>query len=244
MLTLAFEGFLYWRRQTAGRLSWPLRASDRWALASRGVALVLLAWGLTQPQFTRWLDRQNVFFVLDMSDSVSLAARETAYRWATAALEGMKAGDRAGLITFGATRSWPKRSGRRRPSPARSRRPAGGPRTSRERSSSPRPRFRVARPTGSCSCRTVARTPGRPWWPPRRPRTPASRSTTRRSASRSPRRSSSSSCSCRTRSSSASRSTRRLSSPRSRKRAAGCHSTGTVSSSARRWCASTRGRTS
>ena len=26
MLTLAFEGFLYWRRQTAGRLVWPLRA--------------------------------------------------------------------------------------------------------------------------------------------------------------------------------------------------------------------------
>src|SRR5262249_28906817 len=29
LLTLAFEGFLYWRRQTAGRLAWPLRASDR-----------------------------------------------------------------------------------------------------------------------------------------------------------------------------------------------------------------------
>ena len=88
MLTLAFEGFLYWRRQTAGRLSWPLRASDRWALASRGVALGLLAWALTQPQFTRWLDRQNVFFVLDMSDSVSLAGRETAYRWATIGARG------------------------------------------------------------------------------------------------------------------------------------------------------------
>jgi uncharacterized membrane protein len=101
-LTLAFEGFLYWRRQTAGRLTWPSRASDRWALASRGVALGLLGWALMQPQFTRWLDRQNVFFVLDMSDSVSLAARESAYRWTTAALEGMKAGDRAGLVTFGA----------------------------------------------------------------------------------------------------------------------------------------------
>jgi uncharacterized membrane protein len=102
LLTLAFEGFLYWRRQTAGRLMWPSRASDRWALASRCVALALLGWALTQPQFTRWLDRQNVFFVMDMSDSVSLAARETAYRWTTSALEGMKSGDRAGLITFGA----------------------------------------------------------------------------------------------------------------------------------------------
>ena len=102
LVTLAFEGFLYWRRQTAGRLAWPSRRSDQWALASRGVGLALLVWALTQPQFTRWLDRQNVFFVMDMSDSVSLAARETAYRWVSGALEGMKAGDRAGLIAFGA----------------------------------------------------------------------------------------------------------------------------------------------
>jgi hypothetical protein len=130
ILTLALEGFLYWRRQTAGRMVWPFRASDRWALGSRVVALLLLAWGLTQPQFTRWLDRQNVFFVLDMSDSVSLAARETAYRWTTSALEGMKAGDRAGLIAFGAIRSSPSRSGPRRRSPVPSRRRGAGPRTS------------------------------------------------------------------------------------------------------------------
>jgi uncharacterized membrane protein len=123
-LTLAFEGFLYWRRQTAGRLAWPSRASDRWALASRGVAVGLLGWALMQPQFTRWLDRQNVFFVLDMSDSVSLAARESAYRWTTAALEGMKTGDRAGLVTFGAD---PQLAEPLRPSPAFSRpQPAGG----------------------------------------------------------------------------------------------------------------------
>jgi uncharacterized membrane protein len=101
ILTLAFEGFLYWRRQTAGRLGWPGRAVDRWALLSRGAALAVLAWALTQPTFSRWLDRQNVFVLLDTSESVSLAARETAFRWATAALQGMKPGDRAGLITFG-----------------------------------------------------------------------------------------------------------------------------------------------
>ncbi len=102
ILTLAFEGFLYWRRQTAGRLRWPGRRVDRWALASRLVGLALLAWSLTQPQFPRWLDRQNVFFLLDMSESVSLAARESGFRWASAALAAMKPGDRAGLITFGA----------------------------------------------------------------------------------------------------------------------------------------------
>jgi Mg-chelatase subunit ChlD len=101
IVTLAFEGFLYWQPDRRAP-TWPLRSSDRWALLSRGVALLQLVWAFTQPQFTRWLDRQNVFFVMDMSDSVSLAARETAYRWTTAALGGMKAGDRAGLITFGA----------------------------------------------------------------------------------------------------------------------------------------------
>src|SRR5262249_58484037 len=47
-------------------------------------------------------DRQNVFFLLDTSDSVSLAARESGFRYATAALQGIKTKDRAGLIAFGA----------------------------------------------------------------------------------------------------------------------------------------------
>jgi uncharacterized membrane protein len=102
LLTLAFEGLLYWRRQTAGRRAWPGRRADRIALVGRGCALVVLAWALTQPTFARWLDRQNVFVLLDVSDSVSLAARETAFRWASEALGGMKPGDRAGLIAFGA----------------------------------------------------------------------------------------------------------------------------------------------
>jgi Ca-activated chloride channel family protein len=102
LLTLLFEGSLYWRRQTAGRLAWPPRPADRWALGSRAAAVAILAWALTQPHFTRWLDRQNVFFLLDVSESVSLAARETAHKWVSAAREGMRAGDRAGLIAFAA----------------------------------------------------------------------------------------------------------------------------------------------
>jgi uncharacterized membrane protein len=102
ILTLALEGFLYWRRQSGGgRTALLPRPVDRWALGVRGASLVVLLWALTQPQVSRWLDRQNVFFLLDMSDSVSLAARETGYRYAAAALEGMKDEDRAGLITFG-----------------------------------------------------------------------------------------------------------------------------------------------
>jgi uncharacterized membrane protein len=102
LLLLALEGCLYWRRQTAGRLGWPGRRVDRWALGARAASLVLLAWALWQPQFTRWLDRQNVFFLLDTSDSVSLAARESGFRFATGALAGIKGDDRAGLIAFAA----------------------------------------------------------------------------------------------------------------------------------------------
>jgi uncharacterized membrane protein len=101
VITLLLEGFLYWRRQTAGRRTLPARRVDRWALGARAVSLLLLAWAMTQPHLSRWVDRQNVFFLLDMSDSVSLAAREGGYRYAGAALEGMKDEDRAGLIVFG-----------------------------------------------------------------------------------------------------------------------------------------------
>ena len=102
LLTLALEGFLYWRRQTGGRLGWPGRRADAWALSGRAASLLVLAWALTQPQFPRWIDRQNVFFLLDGSDSVSLAAQETGFRFVASALPGMRPGDRAGLISFGA----------------------------------------------------------------------------------------------------------------------------------------------
>ena len=99
--TLLLEGLLYWRRQTAGRRTLPARRADRWALGLRAAGVLMLVWALAQPQIARWVDRQNVFFLLDMTDSVSLAARETGYRYVSAALEGMKPEDRAGLIVFG-----------------------------------------------------------------------------------------------------------------------------------------------
>ncbi len=100
LITLALEAMLYWRRQTAGRRMLPPRRVDRWALGVRAASLAVCLWALTGPQFVRWVDRQNVFFLLDMSDSVSLAARETGYRYASAALQAMKEEDRAGLIVF------------------------------------------------------------------------------------------------------------------------------------------------
>jgi uncharacterized membrane protein len=100
LLTLLLEGVLYWRRQAAGRATLPSRAVDRWALGMRAAGVAVLVWALAQPQFVRWVDRQNVFFLLDMSDSVSLAAREAAYRFATTALQAMREEDRAGVVAF------------------------------------------------------------------------------------------------------------------------------------------------
>ena len=49
----------------------------------------------------RWVDRLNVLFLLDVSDSVSLAARENAFRFAAQAAQSLQPGDQAGLIVFG-----------------------------------------------------------------------------------------------------------------------------------------------
>jgi hypothetical protein len=47
------------------------------------------------------VDRLNVLFLLDVSDSVSLAARENAFRFAAQAAQSLQPGDQAGLIVFG-----------------------------------------------------------------------------------------------------------------------------------------------
>ncbi|PYM07364.1 MAG: hypothetical protein DMD82_05730 [Candidatus Rokuibacteriota bacterium] len=98
---LVLEGLLYWRRQSGGRLRPPAARGDRWALALRGALVVVLLLALIRPTMPRWVDRLNVIFLLDESDSVSLAARERAFGIAAAAVKSMKHGDRTGLIVFG-----------------------------------------------------------------------------------------------------------------------------------------------
>lgn len=101
LLLFALEGYLYWRRQTGGRLGLPRGLGDRWALGLRCALLAILLVSLTKPTLPRWADRLNVTFLLDMSDSVSLAARESAYRFAAQAMAAMQPGDQAGLVVFG-----------------------------------------------------------------------------------------------------------------------------------------------
>jgi Ca-activated chloride channel family protein len=101
LLLFAVEGFLYWRRQTGGRLGLPRGLGDRWALGLRCALLAVLLLSLTKPTIPRWADRLNVTFLLDVSDSVSLAARESGYRFAAQSVAAMQPGDQAGVVVFG-----------------------------------------------------------------------------------------------------------------------------------------------
>ncbi len=101
VLLLATEGALYWQRQSGGRLGPPGRVGDRWALGLRGILVALLLLALVRPVIPRWVDRLNVAFLLDVSDSVSLAARDKAYRVAAQALSAVHEQDQASLIVFG-----------------------------------------------------------------------------------------------------------------------------------------------
>src|SRR3989441_3278870 len=101
LVLLAGEGLLYWRRQSAGQLRMPSSPGDRWALALRTALVAILCLTLLRPTLPRWVDRMNVVFLLDLSDSVSLASRERAYRFVADAVKHMKSGDRNSVIAFG-----------------------------------------------------------------------------------------------------------------------------------------------
>ena len=98
---LILEALLYWRRQSAGRLRLPGAEGDRWSLAVRGALIIVLCLTFVRPTVPRWVDRLNVVFLLDHSDSVSLAARERAWRFVSDAAKHMKGNDRKGVIVFG-----------------------------------------------------------------------------------------------------------------------------------------------
>jgi len=115
IVVFLLEGFLYWRRQTAGRLGLPQGLGDRWALGLRCVLVATLLVALARPVIPRWVDQLNVIFLLDVSDSVSLASRENAYRFAAQAAGAMQPRDQVGVIVFGeeAVVDQPLRSGAR-----------------------------------------------------------------------------------------------------------------------------------
>ncbi len=99
---LALEALLYWWRRSPGRMRPPRNACDRWALGLRGALLVVLCATLLRPTLPYWSDRINVVFLLDMSDSVSPAARERSLQFVEQSVRHKKPGDHHGVIVFGA----------------------------------------------------------------------------------------------------------------------------------------------
>jgi uncharacterized membrane protein len=107
VLLLAIEGLLYWRRQVRGSgRGWvpqlPRDKEDQMALALRGALLALLCSVFWRPALPQSLERMNVVFLLDLSDSVSQAARERALGFIEAAVREARPGDRHGVVAFGA----------------------------------------------------------------------------------------------------------------------------------------------
>jgi Ca-activated chloride channel homolog len=101
VVLLIVEGALYCRRQSGGWSLLPRGSGDRWALGLRAALLVVLCSTLLKPTLPQLVDRQNVIFLFDHSDSVSLAARERAWRFAAESVKSLRSGDRAGVVVFG-----------------------------------------------------------------------------------------------------------------------------------------------
>ena len=88
------------------RSSLSISGTKKWvSLGIRIIILILLTLGLSGLSFTRSLDRVNVLFLLDVSDSVSPQTRETGLQYIKDAVGKMGADDTAGLIVFGAQAS-------------------------------------------------------------------------------------------------------------------------------------------
>ena len=149
LVLLLLEGLLYWRRQSAGRLRLPPRRAiaGRWPSGGRWS----WCWPSTflRPTLPRWVDRLNVVFLLDASDSVSLAARERAYRFVAEAVKHIRSGDRESVIVFGEEAVVDQRLAHRKAVDRPKSPVAARARISSTPSSWPRPPCRRARPTGS-----------------------------------------------------------------------------------------------
>src|SRR5262247_2594165 len=91
--------FWYWLRHTPRRLS-PLRR--RLLLGVRLVVLALVVAGLVRLSLTQLSQRANVVFLLDLSHSVAVAARQQAIDFVRAVSQHKPPQDGIGLVVFGA----------------------------------------------------------------------------------------------------------------------------------------------
>jgi Ca-activated chloride channel family protein len=103
LMLLVAEALLYWRRQTGGVLTrLPRDREDRAALLLRAGLIALLCSVFARPSLPQTLDRMNVVFLVDLSDSVSQASRERALGFMEAAVKAARPGDQHGVVVFGA----------------------------------------------------------------------------------------------------------------------------------------------
>lgn len=106
---LVIEGALWWRRQAAaarvGRgqtFAMPSDPGDRAALVVRGVLLAVLAAALLRPTLPQFIDRMNVVYLVDLSESIAPDSRRRMLDFLGAAARERGAEDRYGVIAFGA----------------------------------------------------------------------------------------------------------------------------------------------
>lgn len=102
LLVLLVEGALYWRRQSGGKPRLPADSADRLVLGVRAGMVAMLCAVFFSPSFPQWVDRMNVIFLLDQSDSVSPSARARALQFVQAAVRAANPGDQHGIVVFGA----------------------------------------------------------------------------------------------------------------------------------------------
>jgi uncharacterized membrane protein len=79
------------------------RASGQKAIVGgiRSLLIIILGLALSEPQLSRHSDQVNVFFCLDVSESIPRDQKRAAEVFITAAAAGIKGDDHAGLIVFG-----------------------------------------------------------------------------------------------------------------------------------------------
>ena len=77
------------------------RTRRRVALAIRAAVLACLVLALAGLQLALPVDRLTTIFVVDLSDSVGAAGRETALAFVREAVEEIPSGDQAGIVAFG-----------------------------------------------------------------------------------------------------------------------------------------------
>ncbi|MFM9968071.1 MAG: VWA domain-containing protein, partial [Burkholderiales bacterium] len=102
LLVLAVEGLLYVRRQSGGRIIWPSDPNDRLVLSVRTATMAMLCVVFFGPSFPQWVDRMNVIFLLDHSDSINASAKSRTLQFVQQAVREANPEDQHGIVVFGA----------------------------------------------------------------------------------------------------------------------------------------------